>query len=131
MSERATFRRMHLSTSMTTTFTVNSKLSQELLDTSAHFWREKGINITSNQMLNAPKGDGEPSNAEMKGAGGSIWSLSFDKYRKKIEVSFTSLEGFTHVQVRVELPGAYAVSSDDMRKANRILEDFEKRLLAN
>lgn len=125
--EHAAFRRVRFSTSVTATFTLNPKLTPELLDATADFWRQRGVILS--QKLKAPKGDGEPLRIGLRGEGGSLWSISFEKYKKKVAVSFRFDEFLTHVTVRVELPGAYAVSSSDVRKANEILEAFEKRLV--
>ncbi|MFQ5762904.1 MAG: hypothetical protein ACE5PO_07700 [Candidatus Bathyarchaeia archaeon] len=37
----------------------------------------------------------------------------------------------TYVELKIELPGAFAVASDDIKKANETLESFEKHLQAN
>lgn len=126
MTERVAFQRVRLSITLSATFTLNSELSPNLLDATTDFWKEQGVIL--NQHFKPQNADGETVGVGLKGEGGSLLGTSLAKYRKKVAVSFR-FEEATHVTVRVKLPGAYAVSSDDENKANQILEDFEKRLL--
>lgn len=117
-----TFRRWGLSMSAIATFTLNSDLTQDILDATTAFWKNQGIDL--DQKLKAPNGE---QMLGLKGEGGTLWSFHFAKYKKIVGVSFR-YNGVTNVAVRIDLPGAYAVQSEDTRDASQILADFEKKL---
>ena len=130
MNDQVALKRVHLSTILTSSFTVKTKLSPKFLEAVGNFWRNRGINTLQINSDDLSAGDGQPLHADIHGQGGSLWSIFFEKYRKKVDISLTGLSGMTYVELKIELPGAFAVSSDDIRKAHETVESFEKYLQA-
>jgi len=128
MSAQRQFRRVNFTTSINETFTVKRKLDDELLKSAMAFWRDHGLTVDDpKETINNSEPEGGAS-VVFKAHGGSLWSRTFQKYRKIVTVNLMSVLEYTHVSIRIDLPGAYALSADDIRQATETIEALKEQL---
>jgi len=121
-------RQIYFGSTVSETFIVNKMLSSGLIEKAMCFWREKGFSI-KNAILPAEFTTKErPSLSSFVAEGGTIWTTSFESYKKTINVCFTGTQEQTQVFVHMVLPGGL-MSSQDREKAADLILSFHEALI--
>ena len=120
-------RQISFGSTVSETFVIDKMLSNELVEKAMCFWREKGLSI-KNAILPAEFTTKErPSLASFVAEGGTIWTTSFDAYKKTINVCFTGTQEQTQIFVHIVMPGGL-MSSQDREKAADLILSFNEAI---
>lgn len=122
----AMIQRVNLASSITKEFVIKNRLDKKLFESAVDFWQNKMelIPITKDRPY---KHDTEGSDVVMARfimEGGTIWALNFLKYRKIVSVNMCGLQNFTYVTVRIDLPGAFRLSNEDIKQSVETIDAF-------
>lgn len=122
--------RVNLSSSMTDSFVVKAVITEKEFKKSLDFWQEMELKPTKVTALKATEAADkeEMYTGNYTVQGGTIWTRSVEKYRKIASVHFIGFKRFTYVQVRIDLPGAYNMSGEDIEKTAKIIGQFQEHL---
>ena len=121
-------RQIYFGSTVSETFIVKKMLSTGLIEKAMCFWREKDLSI-KNAILPAKFTTRErPSLASFVAEGGTIWTTSFESYKKTINVYFTGTQEQTQVFVHLVVPGGL-MSSQDREKAADLILSFHEALM--
>jgi len=121
-------RQIYFGSTVSETFIVKKMLSSDLIEKGMCFWREKGLSI-KNAISPAKFTTKErPSLASFVAEGGTIWTTSFESYKKTINVYFTGTQEQTQVFVHMVMPGGL-MSSQDREKAADLILSFHEALM--
>ena len=121
-------RQIYFGSTVSETFIVKKMLSSEFLEKAMRFWREKGLSIKNVVLPTEFTTKERPSLASFVAEGGTIWTTSFDSYKKTINVYFTGTQDQTQVFVHMILPGGL-MSSQDREKAADLILSFHDALI--
>jgi len=121
-------RQIYFGSTVSETFIVNKMLSTELIEKAMCFWRERGLSIKNAISPTEFTTKEGPSLASFVAEGGSIWTTSFEQYKKTINVCFTGSQEQTQVFVHMVLPGGL-MSSQDREKAADLILSFHEALI--
>ncbi|MFQ6135083.1 MAG: hypothetical protein ACE5KU_04640 [Nitrososphaerales archaeon] len=121
-----TIQRVNLASSITKEFVVNTKLDDRLFDTSVEFWRKEVnlVPVSLDRSSDKKGADDSVKTARFVMEGGTVWSLAFKKYRKIVSVNLCGLRNYTYANVRIDLPGAYRLSPEDIKQAIETIDSF-------
>jgi hypothetical protein len=121
-------RQIYFGSTVSETFTVNKRLSSELIEKAMCFWRERGLSIKNAISPSELTTKERPTLTSFLAEGGSIWTTSFEQYKKTINVCFTGTQEQTQVFVHMVLPGGL-MSSQDREKAADLILSFHEALI--
>jgi len=121
-------RQISFGSTVSETFIVGKMLSRELIEKAMCFWQEKGFSI-KNAILPTEFTTKERSSlASFVAEGGTIWTTSFESYKKTVNACFTGTQEQTQVFVHMVLPGGL-MSSQDREKAADLILSFHEALM--
>jgi len=121
-------RQIYFGSTVSETFIVKKMLSSELIEKAMSFWREKGLSIKNAILPTKFTTEESPSLASFVADGGTIWTTSFELYKKTINVYLTGTQEQTQVFVHIVLPGGL-MSSQDREKAADLILSFHEALM--
>lgn len=121
-------RQIYFGSTVSETFVVDKMLSGELIEKAMCFWRERGLSIKNAISPSEFTTEEKPSVASFVAEGGTIWTASFEAYKKTINVCFTGTQDQTQVFVHIVLPGGL-MSSQDREKAADLILSFHEALV--
>ena len=128
-----TIQRVNLASSITKEFVLSIRLDDRLFDASVDFWKnEMGLSpVSLDRSSDGKRTDNDVKTARLVMEGGTVWSLAFKKYRKIVSVNLCSLRNYTYANVRIDLPGAYRLNSEDINQAIDVVDSFRAYLLSS
>jgi len=118
-------RKITFGSTISESFAVGKQLDERFLNNVAEFWREKNLSI-KNKTLARPS-QGETVIGTLVVEGGTIWTIDFDLYRKKVSVSMVGADETVEVFAHMELIGGF-MSARDKQRAMDIFQAFLDRL---
>ena len=121
-------RQIYFGSTVSETFTVRKMLSSELIEEAMRFWREKGLSIKNAILPGEFTTKERPSLGSFVAEGGTIWTTSFELYKKTINLYFTGTQEQTQVFVHMVMPGGL-MSSQDREKAADLILSFHEALI--
>ena len=121
-------RQIYFGSTVSETFIVNKMLSRKLIEKAMCFWREKGFSIKNAILPTEFTTEERPSLASFVAEGGTIWTTSFESYKKTVNACFTGTREQTQVFVHMVLPGGL-MSSQDREKAADLILSFHEALM--
>jgi len=121
-------RQIYFGSTVSETFIVKKMLSSELIEKAMSFWREKDLSIKNAILPTKFTTEESPSLASFVADGGTIWTTSFELYKKTINVYLTGTQEQTQVFVHIVLPGGL-MSSQDREKAADLILSFHEALM--
>jgi len=104
-------------------FKIPAKLSSALMEAASSLLSSKGLYVKGARLSE----EGGSLKAVIQAEGGTVWTTDFDKHYKQVELSFSSTDSETLVEVKLELPGAL-MSQGDRAKAQRWMEEAFEQL---
>jgi len=118
--------RVNLASSITKEFVIKNRLDKQLFDSAVDFWQNNMelIPITKDSPYKHDSGGSDVVMARFIMEGGTIWALNFLKYRKIVSVNLCGLQNFTYVTVRIDLPGAFRLSNEDIKQSVETIDAF-------
>ena len=122
--------RVNIGSSITQEFVVSTALNDTLVDSSVKFWRQKLglVPVTLERTSDKTCTCESVRTARLVMEGGTFWSVNFEKYRKIVQVNMRGLRNHTYAQVRIDLPGAYRLSSKEIEQAVETINLFQTHL---
>ncbi len=120
-------RQIYFGSTVSETFVVNKVLSSELVEKAMCFWRNRGFSIKNAVLPAEFTTEEKPSLASFVAEGGTIWTTSFEAYKKTINVHFTGTQDQIQIFVHMVMPGGL-MSSQDREKAADLILSFNEAL---
>ena len=120
-------RQIKFGSTVSETFTLNTGLSNELLQAALDFWSKKGLIIKEVTKPDAFSVSEDPLDVGFVCEGGTIWTTEFENYKKAVTVSMTGGLKQTQVFVNMVLPGGF-MSAQDRKRAAQMLWEFNENL---
>ncbi len=120
-------RQIKFGSTVSETFSLNKRLSKELLQTALDFWSKKGLIAKGDTRAEDFSLSENPVDARFVCEGGTIWTSEFENYKKAVTVNMTGSLNQTQVFVNMVLPGGL-MNPQDRRKAAQLLGEFNKVL---
>jgi len=110
-------------------FTIQSALSDRLVQAAKEYWKSKDLAIKSVQKPAESSNDGAMV-VKFVAEGGTIWTTSFETYKKTVSVTLSGNQGETEAFVHMMLPGGL-MSLEDREKAAGLIEAFYETMRAH
>ena len=126
LSLRTRSRHISFSSTVSEKFVVHRGLTEGLVEEAIGYWKSKGMAIKNLRKPDTYSAK-EPAVVEFVAEGGTIWTTSFDSYKKTIIVNLSGSTEQTDVMVQLVLPGGL-MSLQDRERAAELIESFYKAL---
>lgn len=125
VGDREAMRERHIrfSSMVSESFTVGKVLTKALVQSALDFWASRGLVAKVSPSYEAFEVSTEPRSVSFVVEGGTIWTTSFDSYKKTVNVTLTGSGGQTEVFVNMVLPGGL-MSLRDREKAAILIQGF-------
>jgi hypothetical protein len=124
---RSKSRRISFSSTISEAFVVRKGLTEGLVESAMQYWKSKGMTIKSVQKPRKFSGNPDLATVEFVAEGGSIWTTSFESYKKTIRANLSVNAEHTDVKIEMVLPGGL-MSLQDREKAADLIESFHDAL---
>jgi hypothetical protein len=125
---QARSRNIRFSSTISEAFVLDRELGDRLVQAAEEFWRQMGMVIKSSQS-HEKESDGSKG-VEFVAEGGTIWTTSFDSYKKSISVVMVGNAKQTEVLVNIVLPGGI-MSMQDRERATDLINSFYEAVQRN
>lgn len=116
-------RKIYFGSVVSENFQLPCRLDEKLIERAARFWKNLGL-VEKSVSFKEEEGS---KIASFKAEGGSIWTTSFDKYKKVVRVLMVGVGEGTQVCIHLEFPGGY-LSSADRRRVLQLFSSFQEYL---
>ncbi len=120
-------RQIKFGSTVSDTFSLNMRLSKELLQIALDFWSKKGLIVKEVKRSENFSLSEDPLDVGFVCEGGTIWTTEFEQYKKSVTVNMRGSLKQTQVFVNMVLPGGL-MNPQDRKKAAQLLGEFNQVL---
>lgn len=121
-------RRISFGISISEAFVVRRTMSADLIKDSIAYWSRYSLAVPEASRRRSDTYDPCGHSYKLVLEGGTLWTDDFENYRKMVTAGFFSKGAQTEVLVRIDLPYAWAVSSEERDKASDMITGFRNYL---
>ncbi len=105
-------------------------LTKQLVQDALEFWTSNGLVVKVPPSYAGFDETVDPLAVNFVVEGGTIWTTSFESYKKSVNVTLTGSGGQTEVFVNIVLPGGI-MSLKDRERAAALIQSFCDKLRAS
>ncbi len=121
-------RQIKFGSTVSETFSLDRRLSKELLQAALDFWSKKGLVAKEAKRAEDFSLSEDPLDVCFACEGGTIWTTEFENYKKAVTVNMRGSLKQTQVFVNMVLPGGL-MNPQDRKKAAQLLGEFNQVLI--
>jgi len=121
-------RKVTFGSTVSDSFLLSRPLSKELVRDVVDFWRFKGLGAKEEHAVGRLSEGKTPGFASLVFEGGSIWTTSFEEYKKAVTINLGQVAGQTQVSLHMEFRGGF-LTARDREKAIDLVTEFYESLL--
>ena len=122
-SELGRRRQIRFSSIVSENFALDRILTRKLVEEAVTFWQKNGLILKAPPPYDHIEETSNPISVGFVVEGGTIWTTSFESYKKTASVSLTGIGSRTQVLVNLVLPGGI-MSLRDREKAAELISAF-------